>query len=74
MIMAELLCYLHSLTAVLNSCTSQDKLDGEDNDDDDGDDAGLSAPLILFDSLQTSKVGPIKIRRKFRQLNALWCF
>ena len=48
-----------------------DKVDhGGDTYDDD--DAELSAPLILFDSPPTSKVGPIKIGRNFRQLNAVW--
>ena len=55
-----------------------DKEDDDDDDevdhdkDNDDDDAELSAPLILFDNPRTSKVGPIKIRRNFRQLNAVW--
>ena len=44
-----------------------DEVDHSGNDYDD-DDAELSAPLILFDSLRTSKLRPIEIRRNFCQL------
>ena len=48
------------------------KKDGEQvGQNIDNDDNELSAPFTLFDSLRTSEVEPIKIRRDFRQLNAV---
>ena len=49
------------------------KKDGEQvGQNIDNDDNELSAPFTLFDSPRTSEVGPIKIRRDFRQLNAVF--